>query len=1610
MLQFCAAVCSFSLAAMETGDEEDTKFHGKNKRPSVKAKINEKAVQCLVDSGASISVVAEDALRSIWSHWNMFRLPMPKSLRVTGITGHRIQVVDYVLVEMEILGRTIRRPMLVVSGLDHTQVVLGWDTITEEGLVVDGAKESVYFKDKKESATWSVAELRMARRQQIAPRSIQRVEVVTVNQTMVLPVGAVGICEAIPGQELGLWDCLTEVNGKHEVTIALANPSDATYNLEAGDCVGTMRNMEHFGEEARPLDEECIASIFGQIGVDPKPPKHGLVTKLSDADRAKLVERIRLDAPTEWKQQYLELILRYHDVLSRDKFDLGWTEVIQHRINMKDQSPIHSRQFRVPFEHEAMLHEYIDELLKKGAIEVSRSPYNSAVFCVQKKALPDASADTPRPLRCVLDYRRINANSMPDRYCMREVRECIDEVGRRGSKIFTTVDLTSGFWQQALAEDSRQYTAFTVPGKGTRYQWRVTPMGLQGSPASFARLMDYIMRGAHGVLTYIDDVLVHSVGHVEHTRHLEEVLWRLRRYGLKLNVEKTTFAATTVQYLGYTLQPTGVTLSKDKLQALSEFAPPTTTRKVREFLGVANYFRFLIPGFARLAAPLNALTSKNHQWSSGPLPAEAMAAFKKLQKLLTSDPVVAHPRRGRPFILHTDGALGDADNPGGLGAVLSQLDEQGKERVIAYASRTLRKHEKNYSAFLLEVTAAVFGIEHFDTYLLGKRFTLYTDHKPMEKLSEVHKKTLNRLQQLMMEYDFTLCYKRGEENSVADFLSRNAIIGALNDVCDEEQSVEAAQRADERLREVVHFLQTRQLPEDRVQAAWVKRIADVCFLDNGLLWYKSQRPGFRDRVLLVAPRHMSDIIIQAAHLTRESGHAGKEKTAERVMLSYWWPGIHADVADWIKQCERCMVVSTKQPPRAPLQSLPICTGPNERIHIDLVTMLRTSEGGRKNICVMTDAFTKYAEVVAIDNKEADTVARVFFERWICRFSVPEMMVSDKGREFDNKVLDELCKIWGTKRIRTTAYHPETNAQVERYNRTMIKYFKSMLDNDQTLEWEDMLPTLQLAYNSHVHRSTKESPFYLTFLHDPRLPWFDISKPKQYYSYSYGACAFQRATKAFQMVRENMGDAKEVREEYYDRLTKDRVFQPGDRVLVYFDKVPERINAKFFKKWSFFTVLKKVGPVNVLVRPSLRGKPILVHVNRVKHASETDIQEACDSVLTPYNEQDLAPVEEGQTGRITRAQRNTSTVEFQFGGGGTAGSAPRDQARVQAENPVRTGQEAGRAEEDAGSESEEQYEHAGEHFEDASEIFEDLTPVPSNRWTGPDQLDRSSPGSSSSEETLSYPLSSDTCPQPGSQAAPSWSDTWATVARNWWPGVTPQSRHGQGGNTRPLGRGQGRSTASHGGQVADDATAQHASAPSGGWDVRGAVRGPLGQDGDHTEHTSVGYSTAGPERSGTVSGERADSGSFSVQRRQSEGGPFDQRASTVGRERSERSCSTPIPGNEGAAAAATTAAAARVLSPRGTGTAAAAAAAAVPHATAAAAADNSGDGEGGAAALAGRSAATRAGGAATRSSTRTARGMGETLAGEYAGNKVHVPKVPPEYRGKAARRRRGQNDR
>jgi hypothetical protein len=323
-----------------------------------------------------------------------------------------------------------------------------------------------------------------------------------------------------------------------------------------------------------------------------------------------------------------------------------------------------------------------------------------------------------------------------------------------------------------LRETDRHFTAFTIPGIG-QFQWTVTAQGLCRAPAAFSRLMDTIMEGASNVITYVDNVLIHSATQEAHIAHLRHAIQRTHKAGLALNPKKCIFGSTTVQYLGHTISSDGVSPGKDKTQAVKEIREPKTMKQQFFFIGLANYFRAYVKGFAHVARDLHILTKQNTKWKEADgLPKRSKEAFEAIKAAISSRPVMAYPNNNGRFHLYVDAALGNSKDEGGLSAAVWQEDEHGIKQVIGYTS------EKNYPAFLAEMQAAVYGMTYFQHYLVTRKFMLATDHKPLCKFSSTHVKTLNGLQLKMTELSPEIRYIEGKNNTVADFLSRYHGLGA----------------------------------------------------------------------------------------------------------------------------------------------------------------------------------------------------------------------------------------------------------------------------------------------------------------------------------------------------------------------------------------------------------------------------------------------------------------------------------------------------------------------------------------------------------------------------------------------------------------------------------------------------------------------------------------------------------------------------------------------------------------------------------------------------------------------------------------------------------------
>uniref|UniRef100_A0A3Q1GC55 Gypsy retrotransposon integrase-like protein 1 n=1 Tax=Acanthochromis polyacanthus TaxID=80966 RepID=A0A3Q1GC55_9TELE len=439
----------------------------------------------------------------------------------------------------------------------------------------------------------------------------------------------------------------------------------------------------------------------------------------------------------------------------------GATTLVEHSIQLKDSTPVRQRMYRIPQKLVPVLEEEIAVMLELGVIEPSTSEWSNPIVLVLKK---DGS------IRFCIDFRKVNAQSAFDAYPLPRLDDLIERVGQ--ARFITTLDLCKGYWQVPLANSAKPLTAFRTP-QGL-FQFTKMPFGLHGAPATFQRLMNQVLAGMDTfAASYLDDVVIFSNSWKEHLSHLEMVLGKIKQAGLTINPKKCALVKQETQYLGYILGGGVIKPVQDKVEAIRARERPTTRKQVKSFLGLVGWYRRFIPNFSTRAAPLTDLTStaKAHMvWGE-----EQENAFQDLKEVLCQEPVLQSPNFTLPFSVQTDASRR------GLGGVLLQGD--GDERKpVAYISRKLFPRETRYSAVELECLSIKWAVDTFKYYLLGREFTLETDHRALQWLEQM-KDTNSRITRWFLSlqpYRFSIHYRPGKQNTVADFLSRNVVGESAN--------------------------------------------------------------------------------------------------------------------------------------------------------------------------------------------------------------------------------------------------------------------------------------------------------------------------------------------------------------------------------------------------------------------------------------------------------------------------------------------------------------------------------------------------------------------------------------------------------------------------------------------------------------------------------------------------------------------------------------------------------------------------------------------------------------------------------------------------------------
>lgn len=384
----------------------------------------------------------------------------------------------------------------------------------------------------------------------------------------------------------------------------------------------------------------------------------------------------------------------------------------------------------------------------------SKSPWNSPLLVVLKKPGPDGK----KRWRVVFDFRKLNQVTTKDAFSLPRIDEILDQLGH--ARYFTTLDLASGYHQVLFDEKDRDKTAFSTPNG--HYHFKRMPFSLCGAPATFQRIKSYILTGLEGVecFVYLDDFVIYGNNLKEHNSKLVNVLTKIQEFNLKLNTEKCNFFCKEVVFLGHKCSETGAQPDPLKVECVQSYPVPKTVKQVQSFIGFANYYRRFIPHFSEIMLPLTQLLKKGHKflWSK-----DCQDAFEKIKEALISPPLLRYHDFNLPYVLTTD-ASNDA-----IGAVLSQIIN-GLDQPLAFASRTLKKAEKNYDTTEKEFLAVTWSSRNYRPYLLSNMFVVYTDHKPLT--GKLNTPRLLRMQYKLSEFDFDIKYKAGEYNVVADALSR----------------------------------------------------------------------------------------------------------------------------------------------------------------------------------------------------------------------------------------------------------------------------------------------------------------------------------------------------------------------------------------------------------------------------------------------------------------------------------------------------------------------------------------------------------------------------------------------------------------------------------------------------------------------------------------------------------------------------------------------------------------------------------------------------------------------------------------------------------------------
>lgn len=841
-------------------------------------------------------------------------------------------------------------------------------------------------------------------------------------------------------------------------------------------------------------------------------------------------------------------------------------------IRLKDDSKcVERRPYRLsPIEREKV-RDIVKELLDHKIIRESKSPFASPIILVKKKNGKD---------RMCVDYRELNRNTLRDHYPLPVIADQIDQLA--GGHYFSAIDMAAGFHQIPISEGSIEKTAFVTPDG--LFEYLTMPFGLSNAVSVYQRCINralaHLLSSADQVCqVYVDDVLSKCRVFAEGLSHIERILIALQEAGFSINVEKTAFFKRSIEYLGNIIADGQVSPSPRKVEALTKAPIPKTVKQVRQFNGLAGYFRRFIPNFSRVMVPLYELTKNDAKWEWNERHDEARNHI--IQHLSTA-PTLMLFQEDAPIELYTDASSI------GYGAVLVQT-VAGRQHPVAYMGQRTTDAESRYHSYELETLAVVRAVKHFRHYLYGRKFKVITDCNAL-KASKNKKDLLPRIHRwwaFLQNYEFEVEYRKGERLQHADFFSRNpSTEKSVNVMTRDTEWLQIEQRRDDVLRPLIETMSSNSPAEGYVLEEGVLKKT----LTNAILGI--HKP-------IVVPKSFQWSLINSYHVALH--HTGWEKTLQKLRETYWFDKMNTTVRRFV---DNCVVCKTSKGPsgasQVQLHPIQKPTAAFQVIHMDITGKLgtRNAEGQDEYVIVVIDAYTKYI-LLSYSNDKSPSSSLAALKRVVHLFGTPVQVVVDGGREFlgEFKVYSDRFGI----NIHSIAPGvSRANGQVERVMST-LKNALTIIKNYDTEEWQTALEALQLAFNCTPHRVTGVAPLTLLTRRQHSVP----PELLRLVNIDNECIDFDLLE---QHVQEKMTAAGQYDKKRFDRSkAKIRPFQRGDYVLVKNNpRNQTSLDLKYSEPYEIYRILD--NDRYMVKRVTGRGRPRKVAHDQLRRAPQPGEQE------------------------------------------------------------------------------------------------------------------------------------------------------------------------------------------------------------------------------------------------------------------------------------------------------------------------------------------------------------------------------------------------------------------